>query len=154
MEPDGSSGKTVGGESIPNIDSVKKTIAAYYGDTGTGASDKASSPYISEMKKIVRKATAELRPAYDRAIRRGEKPAIVLDADDTTAAPSSASPDATPTRKQPPLATSPRSPTLVVSSATSRAATRIGRSSFRTRPTTFPDGGFDLGRTPGFMLNA
>ena len=84
MEPDGSSGKTVGGESIPNIDSVKKTIAAYYGDTGTGISNKATSPYISEMKRIVGKATAELRPAYDRAVRRGEKPAIVLDADDTT----------------------------------------------------------------------
>src|SRR5262249_31586372 len=32
MKPDGSSGLTQGGEGIPNIDSVKKTIYAYYGD--------------------------------------------------------------------------------------------------------------------------
>ena len=31
-EADGSSGLTVGGAGIPNIDSVKKTIYAYYGD--------------------------------------------------------------------------------------------------------------------------
>ena len=36
MAPDGSSGLTQGGEGIPNIDVVKKTIAVYYGDTGTG----------------------------------------------------------------------------------------------------------------------
>ena len=36
MAPDGSSGAYVSGEGIPNIDSVKKTIAVYYGDPGTG----------------------------------------------------------------------------------------------------------------------
>ena len=35
MQADGSSGLTAGGEGIPNIDSVKKTIATYYGDPGT-----------------------------------------------------------------------------------------------------------------------
>lgn len=84
MKPDGSSGKTAGGDGIPNIDSVKKTIAAYYGDTGNGTSHKTESPYISQMNRIVKKATANLKPAYKRAIRKGEKPAIVLDADDTT----------------------------------------------------------------------
>src|SRR6476620_2496435 len=32
MQADGSSGLTAGGEGIPNLDSVKKTIYAYYGD--------------------------------------------------------------------------------------------------------------------------
>ena len=40
MKPDGSSGLTESGEGIPNIDSVKKTIATYYGDPGTGIADK------------------------------------------------------------------------------------------------------------------
>ena len=62
MNPDGSSGLTAGGEGIPNIDSDKKTIYAYYGDPGTGIANKASSPYITEMSALVRRLTAELRP--------------------------------------------------------------------------------------------
>jgi predicted secreted acid phosphatase len=84
MAPDGSSGATQGGDGIPNIDSVKKTIATYYGDPGTGIANKDASPYISEMDGIVAKAGAELKPAYDAAVAKGEKPAIVFDADDTT----------------------------------------------------------------------
>jgi len=84
MAPDGSSGATQGGEGIPNIDSDKKTIYAYYGDPGTGIADKSTSPYISEMKKIVAVQAARLQRDYDRAKRRGEKPALVFDADDTT----------------------------------------------------------------------
>jgi predicted secreted acid phosphatase len=84
MQPDGSSGLRGDGEGIPNIDSVKKTIYAYYGDPGTGIADKTSSPYISEMKRIVKRASKRLKPAYDRAVERGQKPAIVFDADDTT----------------------------------------------------------------------
>ncbi|CAN5204659.1 hypothetical protein BH11ACT2_BH11ACT2_00950 [soil metagenome] len=84
MKPDGSSGLTVGGENIPNIDSVKKTIAAYYGDPGTGIANKTSSPYISELAKIVKSETKKLRAEYKKAARSGEKPAIVFDADDTT----------------------------------------------------------------------
>ncbi|MEJ3405049.1 HAD family acid phosphatase [Rathayibacter sp. YIM 133350] len=83
MAPDGSSGATQGGESIPNIDSVKKTIATYYGDPGTGIADKQHSPYISEMAGILSTAKARLQPEYAAAIAAGEKPAIVLDADDT-----------------------------------------------------------------------
>ena len=84
MAPDGSSGATQGGAGIPNIDSVKKTIATYYGDPGTGISNKVSSPYISEMNKIVARLTWELKPLYQAAIRRHEKPALVFDTDDTT----------------------------------------------------------------------
>jgi predicted secreted acid phosphatase len=84
MAPDGSSGATQGGDGIPNIDSVKKTIYTYYGDPGTGIANKDSSPYITEMNGIVANATAQLKPEYDAAIAKGEKPAIVFDADDTT----------------------------------------------------------------------
>jgi len=83
MAADGSSGATQGGEGIPNIDSVKKTIATYYGDPGTGIADKTSSPYITEMKGIVAKMTKALPKLYKQAKRTGKKPAIVLDTDDT-----------------------------------------------------------------------
>jgi predicted secreted acid phosphatase len=84
MKADGSSGLTEGGEGIPNIDSVKSTIAAYYGDTGTGTSNKTASPYISEMKRIVQAEAPRVAAAcfIDKKLHR--KPAIVLDADDTT----------------------------------------------------------------------
>ncbi len=84
MAADGSSGATQGGEGIPNIDSVKETIATYYGDPGTGIANRTDSPYIREMRSIVARQTAQLRQIHDRAVRKGEKPAIVLDADDTT----------------------------------------------------------------------
>jgi predicted secreted acid phosphatase len=84
MLPDGFSGTTQGGEGIPNIDSVKKTIYAYYGDPGTGISNKVSSPYISELGTITAGLTAQLKKTYNRAVKEGAKPAIVLDADDTT----------------------------------------------------------------------
>ncbi|MGN6407586.1 MAG: HAD family acid phosphatase [Curtobacterium sp.] len=84
MAADGSSGATQGGEGIPNIDSVKKTIATYYGDPGTGLANRTDSPYIREMRSIVDRQSAQLQRIHDAAVRRGEKPAIVLDADDTT----------------------------------------------------------------------
>ncbi|MFJ7289571.1 HAD family acid phosphatase [Curtobacterium sp. NPDC098951] len=84
MAADGSSGRAQGGEGIPNIDSVKKTIASYYGDPGTGIANRTDSPYIREMRSIVDRQSAQLRRIHDAAVRRGEKPAIVLDADDTT----------------------------------------------------------------------
>ncbi|GAA2730770.1 hypothetical protein GCM10009867_02920 [Pedococcus aerophilus] len=84
MSADGSSGATQGGEGIPNIDVVKKTIAVYYGDTGTGTSDKASSPYISEMRALVARRSRTLLQQCATGARRGTHPAIVLDADDTT----------------------------------------------------------------------
>ncbi|WP_314148779.1 HAD family acid phosphatase [uncultured Leifsonia sp.] len=84
MAPDGSSGATQGGEGIPNIDSVKKTIATYYGDPGTGIADKTHSPYITEITGILSREKAQLKAMYDRAVHHGQKPAIVFDADDTT----------------------------------------------------------------------
>ncbi len=84
MAADGSSGATQGGEGIPNIDSVKKTIATYYGDPGTGIADETDSPYIREMRSIVDRETRQLRRMHDTAVRHGQRPAIVLDADDTT----------------------------------------------------------------------
>ncbi|OII15502.1 HAD family acid phosphatase [Curtobacterium sp. MCBA15_008] len=84
MAADGSSGATQGGEGIPNIDSVKKTIATYYGDPGTGLANRTDSPYIREMRSIVARQSAGLQRIHDQAVRHGEKPAIVLDADDTT----------------------------------------------------------------------
>jgi hypothetical protein len=83
MKPDGSSGLTVGGENIPNSDIVKKTIATYYGDPGTGIANKQSSPYISEMNHIVATMTAALPAEYAKAQRSGKTPAVVLDTDDT-----------------------------------------------------------------------
>jgi predicted secreted acid phosphatase len=85
MAPDGSSGATVGGDHIPNIDSVKKTIAAYYGDPGTGIANKTSSPYVSEMQGIAKKLTGELPSLYAASVKNhpDQKPAIVLDTDDT-----------------------------------------------------------------------
>ena len=84
MEPDGSSGLEGDGEGIPNIDSVKKTIAAYYGDPGTGISDKESSPYISEMADLTSGLGSKLARTCARMDRKDQKPAIVFDADDTT----------------------------------------------------------------------
>jgi len=84
MAADGSSGATEGGEGIPNIDSVKKTIATYYGDPGTGLANRTDSPYIREMRSIIARQSASLQRIHDQAVRHGEKPAIVLDADDTT----------------------------------------------------------------------
>ncbi|HEY0238280.1 MAG TPA: HAD family acid phosphatase [Friedmanniella sp.] len=86
MKADGSSGRTVGGEGIPNIDSVKKTIYAYYGDPGTGIASKTTSPYISEVQSILRRQSATLQSRYDRALRRhqGKRPTLVFDTDDTT----------------------------------------------------------------------
>ena len=78
MQPDGTSGATEGGEGIPNIDSVKSTIRAYYNATN-GIADKSSSPYITEMAQIEADALASL-PAVDPAANK----AVVFDADDTT----------------------------------------------------------------------
>ncbi|WP_446666022.1 HAD family acid phosphatase [Flexivirga sp. B27] len=84
MEADGSSGKTVGGEGIPNIDSVKSTIRTYYNAGSDGIANKTSSPYISEMNAIVAKQEKKLKGLYQSSKAHGKKPAIVFDADDTT----------------------------------------------------------------------
>src|SRR3954451_12217747 len=81
MQPDGSSGATVGGEHIPNIDIDKKTSATYYGDPGTGIANKTASPYITEMNGIVANMTAQLPSLYQASLASGKTPAIVLDTD-------------------------------------------------------------------------
>lgn len=84
MKPDGSSGATQGGEGIPNIDSVKSTIRTYYGADATGIANKVSSPYITELTRLTRSVTPALIAACRTAERFGIKPALVLDADDTS----------------------------------------------------------------------
>jgi hypothetical protein len=85
MQADGSSGVRAGGEGIPNVDSVKKTIYAYYGDpAGTGQANPTSSPYISELAGILARQRRELPGLLADAQRHHQKPAIVFDADDTT----------------------------------------------------------------------
>lgn len=84
MLPDGSSGLTEGGEGIPNIDSVKATIRAYYHTTSSGISDKESSPYLSEIAGIVADNQDRLVNQCRREVRQGGHPAVVFDADDTT----------------------------------------------------------------------
>ena len=84
MAPDGSSGVTEGGEGIPNIDSVKKTIATYYGDPGTGIANKTDSPYIRELRSIVLRQAPVLAATCFVEKKLHKNPAIVLDTDDTT----------------------------------------------------------------------
>lgn len=84
MNADGSSGKTQGGEGIPNIDSVKSTIRTYYGAGSDGIANKTSSPYVSEMHSILAKETKKLKVLYKHSAEHGKKPAMVFDADDTT----------------------------------------------------------------------
>jgi len=84
MLPDGSSGRIPDGDGIPNIDSVKATIRTYYGDTGNGISDKDESPYITDVTKIIRRNAGPVLQQCRVESRRHNRPAIVLDADDTT----------------------------------------------------------------------
>jgi predicted secreted acid phosphatase len=84
MKPDGSSGLTAGGEGIPNMDSAKSTVRAYYNATSAGISNKVSSPYISEVAGIEADNTNRLVNQCKREIRAGGQPAVVFDADDTT----------------------------------------------------------------------
>lgn len=84
MAPDGSSGKTVGGERIPNIDSVKSTIRTYYAADATGIASKTASPYITELNRLTQAVTPALKASCSVGRLVGLRPAIVLDADDTT----------------------------------------------------------------------
>jgi predicted secreted acid phosphatase len=83
MQPDGSSGKTVSGELIPNLDSVKATIRAYYNAT-KGIASKTSSPYITEMRKLTKKWKKKVATSCQRTWRHHRRPAVVFDVDDTT----------------------------------------------------------------------
>ena len=84
MKPDGSSGETVrSGDDIPNLDPLRKEIRAYY-NAPSGIADKTSSPYITEMSAITASWEPRLASSCRRLAARGQEPAIVLDADDTT----------------------------------------------------------------------
>ncbi|MBO1755362.1 HAD family acid phosphatase [Allobranchiibius sp. CTAmp26] len=84
MKPDGSSGRTAGGEGIPNIDSTKATIRTYYDADSIGIANKTSSPYISEITGLTRRISPLLNAACGVGRYVGIRPAVVLDVDDTT----------------------------------------------------------------------
>jgi predicted secreted acid phosphatase len=84
MKPDGSSGATESGEGIPNIDSVKSTIRTYYAAGKTGIANRSDSPYIDELAALTARRTRQLTRTCATAKAAGQKPAVVLDADDTT----------------------------------------------------------------------
>ncbi|MBA2955998.1 hypothetical protein GON03_16795 [Nocardioides sp. MAH-18] len=91
MAADGSSGATLGGEGIPNIDVVKSTIRTYYNATN-GIANKRTSPYISQLdrqtgiwaRQVRRSCAAYTRPHVKHHPHQHRRAAIVLDADDTT----------------------------------------------------------------------
>lgn len=83
LKADGSTGTTADAEDIVNMDVAKATVRTYYNATG-GVADKTSSPYITEVTGILERQTKRLAKDYRKAARRGEKPAIVVDMDDTT----------------------------------------------------------------------
>ncbi|MDC4232210.1 LPXTG cell wall anchor domain-containing protein [Actinomyces sp. B33] len=91
LAPDGSSGRREGVKDhmIPNMDIVKKTLRTYYGATkddklGQYVADTSESPYISDVTAVVDRARTEVVANCRAAVARGERPAITLDADDTT----------------------------------------------------------------------
>ncbi len=73
---DGTVAAPTDGEAIPNIDSVKSTIRAYYNATG-GIASKTSSRYITQVHSIENQILASL-PATAPAAS-----ALVFDVDDT-----------------------------------------------------------------------
>lgn len=80
LNPDGTApAPAADGEDIPNIDSVKLTIRKYYNATSAGIADKASSPYITEIKRIEQEVLERLPDPAPAA-----NLAVVFDADDTT----------------------------------------------------------------------
>ena len=73
---DGSTNAATDGEAIPNIDSVKSTIRAYYNASG-GIANKTSSRYIDQVQTIENRILHSL-PATAPA-----NSALVFDVDDT-----------------------------------------------------------------------
>jgi predicted secreted acid phosphatase len=83
MQPDGSSGQTVGGESIPNVDSVMATIRAYYG-AGDGTAARRGSAFVNELKAKTRRVAAKIKTQCTKVRNKpGRNPAVVFDVDDT-----------------------------------------------------------------------
>nr|WP_184347620.1 HAD family acid phosphatase [Streptomyces olivoverticillatus] len=73
---------------IPNLSKVEDKIKAYYGDTVDKAGQHYASPdssYAKQVASIEKKAKAQLETVVkNSAGKKGAKPAIVLDVDDTT----------------------------------------------------------------------
>ena len=83
LQPDGSSGATVGGESIPNVDSVKATIRAYY-NADDGTANRRSSAFVTEMKAKTRKVAPKIQAQCQKVTgQKGQRAAVVFDVDDT-----------------------------------------------------------------------
>ena len=83
MQPDGSSGKTVGGESIPNVDSVKATIRSYY-NAVNGIANAKKSAFVSEMKTKTKKTADKIKTQCQKVkAKKGKNPSVVFDVDDT-----------------------------------------------------------------------
>ncbi len=80
LNPDGSTPTpNANGEKIPNIDSVKSTIRAYYNASKAGIADKTSSPYITQIEGIEQAILSQLPDPAP-----ADNLAVVFDADDTT----------------------------------------------------------------------
>lgn len=75
-QADGSTNVPADGESVPNIDSVKSTIRAYYNATG-GIASKTSSRYLDEVRELERQIRRQLQGSDGND-------AVVFDVDDTT----------------------------------------------------------------------
>lgn len=82
-------------QEIPNLDQVKTRIEAYYGDTETEDGEHYASPrsnYAKQVRGIAADARKDLArdlskyqgKSGERGKSDGNKPAIVLDVDDTT----------------------------------------------------------------------
>ncbi|MGK5638896.1 HAD family acid phosphatase [Streptomyces sp. URMC 126] len=72
---------------IPNLTLVQDKIKAYYGDTVDKKGEHYASPkssYAKQVAGIEKKAKAYLEGVVKNAPKKGAKPAIVLDLDDTT----------------------------------------------------------------------
>ncbi|WP_181768943.1 HAD family acid phosphatase [Streptomyces albidus (ex Kaewkla and Franco 2022)] len=86
----GSSAPRTSDRDIPNIDKVKEKIAEYYGDIETPDGEHYASPksdYAHQVRGIAADAQRDLKKALakeDEKARHGDKPAIVVDVDDTT----------------------------------------------------------------------
>jgi predicted secreted acid phosphatase len=75
-QADGTTNTPVDGESVPNVDSVKSTIRAYYNATG-GIANKTSSRYLTEVRALEQHILSSLDA------QAGPNEAVVFDADDT-----------------------------------------------------------------------
>jgi predicted secreted acid phosphatase len=75
-QADGTTNVPTDGESVPNVDSVKSTIRAYYNASG-GIANKTSSRYLSEVRALENRILDRL-PSTDPG-----NGAVVFDVDDT-----------------------------------------------------------------------